>query len=124
MNVRTAAAAGFTLIEIMVVVAIIGLLASISTPRFLKARETSQFSAIINNLRLIESAKELWALESRQGGGTLPVETNIVSFLRGNAMPKPVVGETYNINAVGTPPDATIPVALGTVPAGGTVTLP
>ena len=47
--------AAFTLLEIMIVVAIIGLLAGISTPSVLKARDTSQFNTIISNLRIIES---------------------------------------------------------------------
>jgi type II secretory pathway pseudopilin PulG len=50
-------------VEIMIVVAIIGLLAAIAIPNFVKARATSQMNASINNLRLIDSSKQQWALE-------------------------------------------------------------
>ncbi len=58
--------AGFTLVEIMIVVAIIGLLAAIAIPNFLRARSTAQQNACINNLRQIDAAIQQWALEKGQ----------------------------------------------------------
>jgi prepilin-type N-terminal cleavage/methylation domain-containing protein len=66
MKKTTAMKQGFTLVEIMIVVAIIGLLASIAIPNFVKARTTSQQNACINNLRLVDAAKQQWALEQRK----------------------------------------------------------
>jgi prepilin-type N-terminal cleavage/methylation domain-containing protein len=60
---------GFTLVEIMIVVAIIALLASIAVPGFLRARKRSQASRIINDLRLIDNAVDMYAIENNKKGG-------------------------------------------------------
>ena len=67
MKKRTSRQGGFTLVEIMIVVAIIGLLASIAIPNFVKARTTAQMNACISNLRQIDGAIQLWAAETKQG---------------------------------------------------------
>ena len=124
MHIKTSRRNAFTLIEIMIVVAVIGLLAGISTPRIVKARDTSQFNAIVNNLRIIEESKDAWALENRKGGGAQPTDADLADFFKGYAMPTPIVGETYNVNPVGTAATATLRTSLGTIPPGGDVTLP
>ena len=58
---------GFTLVEIMIVVAIIGLLAAIAIPNFMRARETAQKNACLANLKQIDGAITLWALDEGQG---------------------------------------------------------
>jgi prepilin-type N-terminal cleavage/methylation domain-containing protein len=108
---------GFTLIEIMVVVAIIGLLAAIAIPSFMKSRDTAQLNSIFNNLRTIEAAKDQWALESKKGTGDTTSLFLISDYLKGGTI-KPVVTETYTTNPVGTPAFATSLVPLGTYAAG------
>src|SRR5919198_29246 len=99
MHIKTGAREAFTLVEIMIVVAIIGLLAAIAIPNFAKSREFAQLNAIINNIRVIENAKDTWALENKKGTGDTPTSTDIAPFLKNNTFPPTlVVGETYNIN--------------------------
>src|ERR1700756_3577715 len=67
--------AGFTLVEIMIVVAIIALLAAIAVPGFLRARKRSQASKVLNDLRMIDSAIDQYAIETSKAGSA-PVNTS------------------------------------------------
>ena len=69
----------FTLVEIMIVVAIIALLAAIAVPGFMRARKRSQASRVINDLRLIDNALDLYAIENNKSTGN-PV--NVVDWTR------------------------------------------
>jgi len=81
MKKNTSRKAGFTLVEIMIVVAIIGLLAAIAIPNFVHARTTSQMNACINNLRQIDAAIQQWSLENNAGAGSAVTKANITPYL-------------------------------------------
>ena len=73
---------GFTLVEIMIVVAIIALLAAIAVPGFLRARKRSQASRIINDLRLIDSAVDQYAIENNKSSGQVVNTADWTNYLK------------------------------------------
>jgi prepilin-type N-terminal cleavage/methylation domain-containing protein len=112
MTIRTRqGTSGFTLVEIMIVVAIIGLLAAIAIPNFVKARQTAQRNACISNLRMIDGAKESWALENRAASGGAVTEegpTGVNSYIKGNARPVCPGGGTYTYGNVDDKPTCSV----------------
>jgi prepilin-type N-terminal cleavage/methylation domain-containing protein len=85
---------GFTLVEIMIVVAIIALLAVIAVPNLIKARTTTQKTTCSNNKRLIYDGIDQWALTENQAATAVPTSTNVAPFVKGDAMPVCKVGNT------------------------------
>ena len=78
---------GFTLVELLIVVVIIGMLAMIAWPNYIKYRSRAQVSACINNLQKIEGAKAQWAFENKKDNDAIPVMDDLSPFLQHDATP-------------------------------------
>jgi prepilin-type N-terminal cleavage/methylation domain-containing protein len=107
--------AGFTLVEIMIVVAIIGLLAAIAIPNFVKSRETSQANACINNLRQINAAESQFALEKHKTtGDNINFPDDLTPYIKMNSngqLPICPAAGTYDCPTVGTNATCTLSTA-------------
>ncbi len=122
--------AGFTLVEIMIVVAIIGLLAVIAVPGFIRSRQLSQGRALINNARQIDAAIDQWALENGIASGTVN-SASVSVYLKagtlqskvaalgasGGALSDVLTSNTISIGNVGSTQVAIITTAKSQLPA-------
>jgi len=110
MNSRVSRRAGFTLIEIMIVVAIIALLAAVAIPNLAKARKSAQRTACINNLKTIEGAKSIWALENKKGDADVPTDADLFGATSQISKKPDCPGNgTYTIGAVSEKPTCSAP---------------
>ena len=94
---------GFTLVEIMIVVAIIALLAAIAVPNFLRARKRSQATRILEDLRMIDSALDQYAIETNKTTGATAIWTDIKAYLKVgstlyNSTGTDLLGNTFGAN--------------------------
>jgi prepilin-type N-terminal cleavage/methylation domain-containing protein len=107
---------GFTLVEIMIVVAIIALLAAIAVPGFLRARKRAQGSRVLNDLRLIDSAVDQYAIETNKTTGTTVNVTDWTNYLKKGTMlynnATDLFGNSYGSQTVDTLP--TVPASTKT----------
>ena len=99
---------GFTLVEIMIVVAIIALLAAIAVPGFLRARKRSQASRILNDLRMIDSAVDQYAVETNRTSGATVAVSDWTTYVKKNAVlfntGQDLYGDDYGSQTVDTIP--------------------
>jgi prepilin-type N-terminal cleavage/methylation domain-containing protein len=98
---------GFTLVEIMIVVLIIGILLAIAVPNFVRARETSRAKSCVANLKQIDAAKEQWAMDNnKQDGDACDMSNLVPTYLK--SQPSCPSGGTYTVGNVGTNPTCSI----------------
>ena len=93
---------GFTLVEIMIVVAIIALLAAIAVPNFLRARKRSQATRILEDLRIIDSAVDQYAIENNKTGGDNVLWADIQAYLKKGSVIYNSGGKDLLTNSYGT----------------------
>ena len=105
---KSSQARGFTLVEIMIVVAIIALLAAIAVPGFLRARKRAQATKILNDLRLIDSAVDQYAIETNKTTGAPVAVTDWTNYLKKGTVlfntGQDLFGDTYGPQTVDTLP--------------------
>ena len=92
----------FTLVEIMIIVALIGLLAALAVPSFIKVRKQSQGKRIVNDARIIDAAINAWALELNKADGDA-IDLNAAALYTKTSVinPNDILGNPYTINTVG-----------------------
>jgi general secretion pathway protein G len=98
---------GFTLIEIMIVIAIIALIMSVAVPHFMRIRTNAQTKACIANLGQIESAKQIWGIETGKTSGDIPTQADLVPTYLKTAPVCPALG-IYNFKPIGQNPTCTV----------------
>jgi prepilin-type N-terminal cleavage/methylation domain-containing protein len=122
----TGETSGFTFIELIIVITVVGLLVAIAVPSYIRIRDNSRLNVIYSNLRTIEHAKSQWALENHKTDGSPVADIAMLNDYFRSGTIHDALRETYVPNAVGTPAEADLPpgVALGPYGPGGSIPAP
>jgi competence protein ComGC len=88
---------------------VVGVLAAIAIPNFVKARNTAQMNVCLNNLRQIEGAKQMWALETKKEVTDTPTQSDLTAYFKNGQLPICPAGGAYTLNAVGKASACSIP---------------
>jgi len=117
---------GFTFIELIIVIAIVGLLVAIAVPKSFQARDNACLNTIYHNLKEIDYAKDQWALDNHRTNGTVIADMSVLSAYFKDGYVRDVIRETYLPNPIGTPAIASLPPgqALGPYAPGTTIPSP
>jgi type II secretion system protein G len=108
---------GFTLVEIMIVVAIIGLLAAIAVPNFMRAREKAQTEACIANLKQIEGAIQVWAVDLGKSDTDAVAMTDLVNnYLKSTPHCPANANSNYTLTYVNTRPTCPVNTTTHVLP--------
>lgn len=105
---KTGPKSGFSLLEIMIVVSIIGFLAGLGVPSFMRARANTQRTRCVDNLRQVHAAKEQWAVENLANTGDPVFEADITPYMKRGFPACPANG-SYVVGNVGDDPTCDSP---------------
>lgn len=109
MHTHASGRTAFTLVEIMIVVAIIGLLAAIAVPNFIRAKDNAQRTACIANLKSLQGVKGTWALETKRGNSDVPGDSDLFGpTLYISTKPSCPANGAYTLNQVDTRPTCSV----------------
>jgi prepilin-type N-terminal cleavage/methylation domain-containing protein len=101
MAMKTNTRSGFTLMEIMIAVTILGFLAGLAVPAFMRSRATSQTGRCIVGLGKIDAAKEQWAMEMFADVGSSCVKDDLLPYFKNSLFPVCPASGSYTLNVVG-----------------------